>query len=66
MKVFGKWIIVCNVEGKKHMVSHCRTKKDATNTLNGLLEFKNGHGEWMDSRGRIYSIERNTTEYPVY
>lgn len=62
MKVFGKWLVYGEVNGKKRLASHFRTKKDTIEALNKAFN-KVSETEWEDSLGQIFTIEKNTKEY---
>jgi len=66
MKVFGKWIVKCRVEGFEgsRMAAHFGTKKEATERLNEIFgDNRNERGEWIGQRGQRFYIEKNTVEY---
>lgn len=62
MKVFGKWLVVTNIEGKNKMAASFNTKKEAIKSLD--LNFKKvGENDWIDKYNRHFHIEKNTKEY---
>lgn len=62
MKIFGKWLVYGNVNGKKRLAAHFGTKKDAIEALNEAFN-KVSETEWEDRLGQKFTIEKNTKEY---
>lgn len=63
MKIFGKWLVYGNVNGKKRMAAHFRTKADAIEALDRAGFEKIGKEEWKDRLGQTFTIEKNKAEY---
>lgn len=71
MKVFGKWLIVQDTEGKRCIVTSGRTKRELVGYLDsrsGLHRVQSASNntyidKWVDSVGNTFSVKKNTKEY---